>query len=145
MTEAIVSALTAINTVVSGVTGVRQSHNYAPDNPSVWPAATVLPLSGTLVASPIGSRKELHNIVIDLLVPEQNPDLARQLAMLYPFVNTIPSALLAEVSQGGDQFSGTISTFEQIEYVYLPSVTYAGVPCRGYRFTMRNVKILVNL
>jgi hypothetical protein len=143
MAQQLETALAAINTVIAGVTGIRQSHNYAPENPSVWPAAVIFPQSGKITASPIGSRKALHNINIDLLVPEQQSNLARQLELLYPFLDTIPAALLAEVSDTGDQFSGTISTFGEIAYTFIV-VNYAAVPCRGYRFTMRDVKILVN-
>lgn len=144
MAQALETALTAINTVVAGVTGIRQSHNYAPDNASAWPAAIIFPQSGNVAASPIGSRKSLHNINIDLLVPEQSSNLARQLELLYPFLDTVPAALLAEVSDSGDKFSNTISTFGEVAYTFIV-MNYAGVPCRGYRFTMRDVKILVNL
>lgn len=143
MAQALESALTQINTVVAGVTGIRQSHNYAPENPSAWPAAVIFPQSGSVNASPQGARRSLHNINIDLLVPEQSSNLARQLELLYPFLDTIPAAFLAQISDNGGQFGGTILTFSEVSYTFIV-VNYAAVPCRGYRFTLRDVKIIVN-
>lgn len=138
------TACTAVATVVAGVSGIRQSHDLAPDNPNAWPTAIVYPQNGNFAAAPIGYKKALHNITIDVLVPEQTTQLARQMETLTGLVDLIGAALLSEVSGSGARFSGSIDVFEQVEYSFLIT-NLAGVPCRGYRFTLRNVKILGTL
>jgi hypothetical protein len=142
MTEKLDAACIAVAAVVRGVTGIRQTFDYAPDSPNAYPVAVVYPATGNYVAYAIGTRRGLHDITIDVLEPQQMSDLARFMAKFIPFVDTIPAALLAEVSATGDQFSNTIETLDRIDYSFLPIVNYAADPMRGYRFIMRGVKIL---
>ena len=71
-------------------------------------------------------------------------DLARDMALITPYVDSIPSAFIAQVSDSGGRFGGTISAIGDISYELLPEVNYANVQMIGYRFTMTNVKILEN-
>jgi hypothetical protein len=64
------------------------------------------------------------------------------LAILNPFVDTIPAALDAEITGTGARFVNTISTFDQITIQFIPMVEDAGVQMIGYRFILNNVKIL---
>lgn len=117
----------------------------APTNPTEtaneFPFAAIYLLNGNLGAGPIGTRKSLYNIAIDVLVPRKS--LADDLALLDPFIDSVPAALVAEVSENGQKFNKTISNFESVSILYIV-VDYAAVPMRGYRFTMENVKILSN-
>lgn len=135
------AAKTQIAAVVANVTGIHQAPANPNETQNDFPVAVIYLQTGNLGAGPIGTRKSLYNIAIDVLTPRL--DLANDLAILDPFVDTVPAALIAEVSSGGDRFSGTISTFEEITMQYI-ALDYAGVPVRGYRFVLNNVKILSN-
>lgn len=131
-----------IMTVISNVPGVNQAPINANDTQNIFPFAIGYLSTGELGVGPIGTRKSLYNVTIDLLTKTNN--LSADLELLDPFVDSIPLALLQEVSDNGDKFSNTISTFDRINIQYIPLVDYSGVSCRGYRFIMVNVKILSN-
>lgn len=137
-----VNAKTQIALVVSQVSGIQQ----APTNPqgtmNVFPFVVTYLTSGNLGAGAQGTRKSLYNVAIDVLT--NRIDLANDLAILQPFVDSVPAALIAEVSDNGDRFGGTISTFDEITMQFIPMVKYAEVECIGYRFILNNVKILSN-
>ena len=136
------TALDAIVGVVSAVSGIRQAPTNPTDNPSIYPFAVCYVMDGQLVNGAMGTRKHLVNIAIELLTARK--DLARDMALISPYIDSICSALLAQVSGTGARFGGTISAFEGINYELLPEVNYANVQMIGYRFTMTNVKILEN-
>ena len=136
------TALDAIVSVVSGVSGIRQAPVNPTEGANVYPFAMSYVMNGRLVNGAIGTRKHLVNIAIELLTARK--DLARDMALISPYIDSISSALLAEVSDGGTQFSGTISAFEAIDYEVLNSYVYGTVEMIGYRFIMTNVKILEN-
>jgi len=137
-----VAAKTQIALVVAGVTGIAQAPTNPNETQNIFPVAAIYLSSGNLGAGAIGTRKSLYNVVIDVLT--NRIDLAHDLTILDAFIDTIPAALLAEISDGGDRFSNTISTFDQITMQFLPTVDYAGVQLIGYRFILNNAKILSN-
>ena len=143
MTKTVAGAITAIAAVVDAVSGVTLAPTYPRETMNESPFAVTYLVSGEIDVGPIGSRKMLLNIAVDLLIPRR--DIALDMETLLPFVDSIPAALLSEVSTGGDIFSGTIDTFEMLATEFIPSVEYGGVQMIGYRFTMMNVKILVDL
>ena len=136
------TALDAIISVVSGISGIRQAPTNPTDNPSAYPFAVSYVMDGALVNGAMGTRKHLVNIAIELLTARK--DLARDMALISPYIDSICAALIAEVSDSGDRFGGTISAFEGVNYELLPDVNYANVQMIGYRFTITNVKILEN-
>jgi len=136
------TALAAIVAVVADISGIRRVPSKPTETANVYPFAVAYVMDGQLVNGAIGSRKHLVNIAIELLTARK--DLARDMALISPYIDTISSALLAEVSDSGDRFGNTISAFEGINYELLPEVNYAGVQMIGYRFTLTNVKILEN-
>lgn len=142
MAEKLDSALIQIAAVVRTVAGIRQTHDYPPDNPNAYPLAVIYPGSGNFDNYALGTRRGLHAVTIDILEPQQLRPLATFMASFTPFVDTVPAALLAEIADTGDRFSGTIETFERVEYSFIPRIDYAADPMRGYRFVMRGVKIL---
>lgn len=137
-----VAAKTQIAAVVAGVTGIHQAPTNPNETQNDYPFCAIYLASGNLGAGPIGTRKSLYNVVIDLLTRRIN--LPDDLALLDPFIDSIPAALIAEVSATGDKFSNTISTFDEITMTFIPSVDYAGVQMIGYHFVLNNVKILSN-
>ena len=136
------TALDAIVSVVSGVSGIRQAPVNPTEGANVYPFAMCYVTNGRLVNGAIGTRKHLVNVAVELLTARK--DLARDMALISPYIDSISSALLAEVSDNGTRFAGTISAFEGIDYEVLNSYVYGTVEMIGYRFTMTNVKILEN-
>lgn len=137
-----VAAKTQIMAVVAGISGIKQAPTNPNETQNDFPFAVGYLATGNLGAGAIGTRKSLYNIVIDLLT--RRMDLAADLAALDPYIDSIPAALIAEVSDGGDRFSNTISTFDEITMQFIPMVEYAGVQMIGYRFILNQVKILSN-
>jgi hypothetical protein len=136
------TALDAIVSVVSAVSGIRQTPTNPTETANVYPFAVCYVMDGQLVNGAMGTRKFLVNIAIELLTARK--DLGRDMALITPYIDSISAALLAEVSDSGDRFGGTISAFGDISFELLSDVPYAGVQMIGYRFTMTNVKILEN-
>jgi len=134
------TALSKIAYVVSNVAGIMQAPDRPPETINTYPFAAIYLASGVLGAGPTATRKSLYNIAIDVLTNRM--DLARDLEILNSFVDTIPEALIAEVSGNGQRFDNSISTFGEISIQFIPQVDYAGTQMIGYRFIMNNVKIL---
>lgn len=142
MTTNFVNAKTQIAYVISNVPGIHQAPVNPMETMNDYPFAAIYVATGNLGAGAIGTRKSLYNIAIDVLTPRL--DLNRDLEILDPFIDSIPDALVAEVSGSGNRFSQTISTFTEITIQFIPMVNYAGVQMIGYRFVMVDVKILHN-
>lgn len=138
----VAAACLAIATVVRANTGIRQVHDYAPDNPNAYPMAVVYPALGNFGNYAIGNQRGLHDITVDVLDAMQTRDLSRFMEEFTGYVDSIPAALLAEMSGSGTRFNGTMETFDRVDYSFIPRVDYAAVPMRGYRFILRGVKIL---
>ena len=140
---AIQSALTEISAVVAAVSGIRQAPAYPNETQNVYPFAVTYLQSANIHAGPVGTKRDLLNIKIDVCL-DRNTDINRAMSTLAGLVDTISAALVAEVSGTGQRFNKTISTFDTLRIDYL-SQDYAGVPCMGYSFVMENVKILIAL
>lgn len=142
MTEPLQDALIEIANVVANVPGVRAAYPYPQDQQNEYPFVSIYVSSGNKAMGAIGTRKSLSNINLDLTTNRMN--LAADMEILIPFLDTLPAALESEVSGDGARFNGTISTFEITNYVFVPTLEYSKIPCIAYRFTMQNVKILSN-
>lgn len=142
MANEFVNAKAQIMNVIANVAGIHQAPTNPNETQNDFPFAVGYLASGNLGAGPTGTRKSLYNIVIDLLTRRIN--LPDDLALLDPFIDSIPLALIQEISGSGQRFSSTISTFDEITMQFIPSVDYAGVQMIGYHFIMNNVKILSN-
>jgi len=143
MTKTHAAAIAAIAAVVDSVSGITLAPTYPRETMNETPFAVTYVTNGEIDAGPIGTRKSLTNIAIDVLIIRR--DIALDMETLTPFIDSVPAALLTEISTGGDIFSGTIDTFESISIEFLPQIDYGGVQMIGYRFLMNNVKILVSL
>lgn len=142
MANEFVRAKTQIARVVSDVTGIRQALVNPGETQNEYPFAAIYLASGNLGAGAQGTRKSLYNVVVDVLTRRIN--LPDDLALLDPFVDSLPAALLAEVSGDGERFEQTISTFDEITMQFIPMTKYAEVEMIGYRFILNDVKILAN-
>lgn len=142
MANEFVNAKTQIMAVVANISGIKQAPTNPGETMNDYPFAVGYLANGNLGAGAVGTRKSLYNIVIDLLTRRIN--LPDDLALLDPFIDAIPAALIAKVSGDGNRFESTISTFDEITIHFIPMVKYAEVECIGYRFVLNNVKILNN-
>lgn len=141
----------AINQIVAVLRTVSGLESVPLNPPSVMSYATfglVYPSTGTIDASPTGTKKSLHNLAIDILTKDM--DKARTIERIKPFVDSVPVALIRQISYDtngnpGQRFGNTIQTFEDIFYNFIPDADYGGVAVCGYHFSMNNTKILVNL
>lgn len=131
-----------ISEVVAGVSGIVQSQPNPKEKQNVYPFAITYPADGDIAMGATGTRKSLDNIVVEVM--KSRVDLPRDLAAMVQFYDTVPAALIAEVSGNGNRFDGTISTFGNIRRQFVPGVDYAGVILIGYRFIMQDVKILID-
>lgn len=136
------TALDAVVSVVSAVSCIRQAPTNPTETANVYPFVMCYVINGRLINGAIGTRKHLVNIAVELLTARK--DLARDMALVSPYIDSISAAIIAEVSDNGTRFAGTISAIEGIDYELLQNFNYAGVEMIGYRFTMNNVKILEN-
>jgi hypothetical protein len=139
----IASALTAIAATVAGVSGVKRAPDNPAENINEYPFALIYVMDGNINIGPVGTKKSLLSISIDLLTVRR--DISLDMAILTPYLDSIPLALVGEVSIGGDLFSGTINTFGNLKLEFLPFYPYAGAEMIGYRFVMEDVKLLLNL
>lgn len=142
MAEAIETAVEEIVNVLRTVSGLRNVPINPPETMSYEVFAVVYPFSGTFDIGPIGTRKGLHQISVDILT--KRIDIAKSIAILKPLLDTVSYALISQVSTGGSIFNNSIDTYSSLTYNWL-STDYAGVPVVGYHMTMIDVKIMVNL
>lgn len=137
----IVSALSAIVSTVSAVSGIRRAPANPTETANVFPFALCYVMEGNAQPFPMGTRTHLCNIAVEVLTARK--DLARDFEVITPFIDSVPAALLAEINtEAGSQFESNITMFEQVTYELLEK-NYAGVDVIGYRFIMTNVKIIV--
>jgi hypothetical protein len=142
MTEALDNACTKIAQTLANVAGLKSVPINPPETMSYDTFAVVYPSSGVYNIGPVGTRKGLHNIAVDILT--RRVDLARDLARLKPLIDLVANAISQEFSYGGDRFDNSLQTMEQIPYSYIER-DYAGVSVIGYHMSIDNAKILTNL
>jgi hypothetical protein len=128
-------AITAIQGVVGGVSGIRAAPDYPPEDLSLYPFAVAFARSGSFEAAPVGSGKGLHTIVVEVHVGRS--DLARDIKAAMPYGDSVPLALLADTTVGG-----VVSTFARVRYEFGP-MAYGGLATIGWRFFVEGVKIQV--
>jgi hypothetical protein len=141
--NAMESAVYEVSNIMAGILTIRQAPNYPNETQNVDPFAVTFFLDGQINAGPVGTKRNLINIRVDVLIPKV--DLARDMAKLTPLVDVVSLALVGQVSGLGQRFNNTISTFDTLRITYQPDIDYAGVPMRGYSFVMENTKLLVSL
>lgn len=140
---AIQSALTEIETVVAGVSGIQQAQSNPSETQNTALFAVIYVPKDNIAVAPIGTRRSLFTVNIDVL--KTRTWLPNDMLALLPLLDTIPAALVGQVAQNGGLFGATIQTFGRVDVTFLPKVEYADVPYIGYRFAMVDTKILVNL
>jgi hypothetical protein len=137
------TAIAAVAAVIDGITGIEDAPTYPPETTGLTIFAVTYLTRSEVNIGPVGTRKQLANISIDLL--KVRSDIALDLEVLLPYTDSIPNALLTEMSYSGDRFSNSMETFEKLTTEFMPLYVYGSVQMVGYRFTMENCKLLVAL
>lgn len=146
--EPLENAVEEIVNVLRAAQIVRNVPINPPESMNYETFILVYPFSGSLDIAPIGARKSLHSIAVDLLV--KRTDIAKNFATLKTMIDPLSEALLSEYGvdgngqPAGNQFNNAFNTFSMLTYNWITS-DYGGITVVGYHFLMVDVKILVNL
>ncbi|HEU4341003.1 MAG TPA: hypothetical protein VFU31_05480 [Candidatus Binatia bacterium] len=141
--QTLVGAVTAIAAVVDGVSGIEAAPAIPKENLNNRTFALTYVMTSAVEISETGTKQHLVLIAIDLLRPLVN--LNNELTILLPIVDAVSTALITEMTSGGDAFSNTIDTFSILRIEFLPSYTYSAVDCIGYRIMMEDTKLKLDL
>src|SRR5678815_191969 len=141
-TQALDNAINEIVTVLRAVDGLQSVPFNPTEQMSYSTFGIVYPFSGTFNIGPIGTRKGLHSIAVDILT--KRTDIAKNFQTLRPLIDLVSYAILYQMSDGSRIFNQSIDTFNELTYQWTSS-DYGGVPIVGYHFLMTDVKILVNI
>ena len=131
-------AIDQIAADLRALTGIRGAPDEPPEQMAVYPFIVCYTRSGSWEIAPVGVRKGLHNIAVELHVARK--DLARDVQGAMAYSDSVPNALLKALTTSGDRFASTISTFQRISYTFGP-MEWAGQATIGFRWTLEGVKI----
>ena len=120
------------------ISGIRAAPHEPPDQMSAFPFIVCYPVSGEWNSDIPGSKKGLHNIVVELHIARKA--LPRDVAAALVYCDSIPNMLLKAVSPTGDLFNNSISTFERITYRF-GNLGWGDTATVGFRFEILNVKL----
>ncbi len=124
--------------VVRGVSGIRAAPDNMAGSLSIYPFAFWYPGPSTWEVSPVGTGKALHTIVIEVHVARK--DAPRDVEACLPFADSIPKALLADVTLGG-----RVQTFARVTCPGLVRLDYGSNETLGFKFSIEEVKMLTGL
>jgi len=97
----LLGAVAAIQDVADAMTGIRYAPDYPPDSLNIFPCAICYGARGERQGLGGNGWVEAHDIIFcEIHVPRK--DLARDVALLMPFVETFCNDLLEDVTLGGD-------------------------------------------
>jgi hypothetical protein len=142
------AALSAIQTIVGSVSGIRAAPEYAPDKLPAGIFSVALPASGTYSIT-AGYNQGLHNITLYVVCPRV--DLPKTLQAIIPLGDAVTMALATDVllDENGASLSelrqATAQTYGDISYTFSTNINLGSpeTPAwyAGCVFTLRNVKI----
>jgi hypothetical protein len=131
-------AIVQVQTYLAALPGIRQAPAYPTDSAPVFPFVISRPGQGTWEFGPDGTKKGLHNIVIELHVARS--DLARDVRQINPFCDSIPNLLFSKLIND-NKWNGKISTFRSITYRYMTWDWGNNLMTIGIEFTVNEVKM----
>lgn len=143
MTQDFTTAATEIAEVVAAVSGIGAAPATPQDNINERIFALTYLMTATTEISETGTMQHLGTFAIDILTPHTNT--GQNIAALLPIVDLVDIALLTEITTVSRFFDGSIDTFENLRWEFLPVYIYSSVDCIGYRAMLENVKQKINL
>jgi hypothetical protein len=121
----LVAAVTAVQTVARGLTGIKQAPTNAPESSAMFPFAVCYARTGTETPQSKGWSVSLHTLVCELHCSRQILPLA--IAQALPLYEAFAAAILADPTLGG-----AVQATNQLRYTF-GVMEYGGVPTIGYR------------
>lgn len=118
MSQSLAGAITALQTAVGAIDGIKQAPGVPPEKLSQFPFAVAYPGTGRIVMQPTGWYQAFHTIVLELHLARK--DLPRDIAAALPYVELIPAVINANRTLGGavTTIDGDISyQFAQLDWV----------------------------
>lgn len=116
---------------IGAISGIKNAPDYPPENINEYPFVVAYMGTGTIDFDAPPSTKGLHSIIVELHVARK--DLPNDISIASPFVDSIPAAIMADVTLGG-----TVQLFENITYEFAV-MRWDAVDTIGFRFTVNGV------
>ena len=143
MTQDFTTAATEIAEVVASVSGIGAAPATPQENINERIFALTYLMGSTTEISETGTMMHLATYVVDILTPHTR--LTDNIAALLPIVDLVDTALITEITTVNRFFDGSIDTYENLRWEFLPFYPYSGTDCVGYRAMLENVKQKINL
>lgn len=129
--------------VVAAVAGITSAPASPDENLGRGIFALTYLMTSTTEISETGTMMHLATVAVDILTPRT--DLDRDIDRLLPIVDLVDTAFITEIVTPGAFFDGSIDTFENLRWEFLPVYPYSGIECIGYRAMLENMKQKINL
>lgn len=130
MANEVANAVAAVQDVMGAIPGIRKAPDTPPDQINMYPFSIAYPTNGEWRRTRPGTREGVQTIVVELHVTSRT-DLAKDVALSLPYVDSVCQALLANLTM-----DGTIFDLNNISYVFGP-LAWGGINTIGFRFTLR--------
>ncbi len=120
------------------LSGIRAAPDEMPERVNVFPFVIARPGDGTWEFGADGTKKGLHNIVVELHVARK--DLPRDIATALPYCDSVPNLLMNKLLND-NKWNGTIDTFRDITYRFTVWEWSPELKTIGFEFTIHDVKV----
>lgn len=101
MTQGMDAAITRVQAIIAGVSGVLQAPADPPDSISRYPFAVAYAGESTWTLAPAGMAQNIGTIVVELHVLPRDKGLALAVSKAMGFHDAIPRAILADPTLAG--------------------------------------------
>jgi hypothetical protein len=126
--ESLSAAITALQTLVAAVTGIKAAPASPPDAPSgQWPLSIAFPSAGRFEGGGNVQLAGYHTIVVQ--IHYTRADLARAYATIAPYLETVVAAIAASPT-----LSSTVTAIAGPVLYSFGAMTFASVDTIGWQF-----------
>lgn len=132
------TAIEGVMDLVGAISGIRKAPDAPPEDMSVFPFAVAWPGETHheyTAGSATSERLSLMTIVVQLHIARK-VDLPREYATAIPYADSIPNAIMGDVTLGG-----TAQTFGYIDASELQVMKWGETDTIGFEFRIYDVKI----
>jgi hypothetical protein len=143
VTQNFATLVSEVAEVVAAVSGITAAPASPSENIGRGVFALTYLMTSTTEISETGTMQHLATVAVDILTPRT--DLDRNITALLPIVDLVDTALITEITTVSAFFDGSVDTFENLRWEFLPLYPYSGIECVGYRAMLENVKQKINL
>lgn len=143
MTQNFTTVVTEVAEVIAGISGIGAAPATPQDNINERVFALTYLMTSVTEISETGTMQHLASVAVDILIP--NTNLSESIATLLPIVDLVDTALITEITTVSAFFDGSIDTYENLRWEFMPFYSYSGRDCVGYRAILENIKQKINL